>query len=84
MRKLTGEDESPKQNSLQLFEVTIIETIKHIVEIKATNHQEAEQIISDKWRENEYILAANNFLDVELKVVAVVKSNSQEPDFEKN
>jgi hypothetical protein len=32
---------------------------------------------------NEGILAANNFLDVEFKVVSVVKSNSQESDFEK-
>jgi len=83
MRKLTSGEESPEQNSLQLFEVTIIETIKHIVEIKAANQQEAEQIVSDKWQENECILAANNFLDVEFKVVSVVKNDSQEPDFEK-
>ena len=83
MRKLTGEKESPEQNPLQLFEVTIIETLKHVVEIEAIDQQEAEQIVSDNWQKNECILAANNFLDVEFKVVSVVKSNNQEPDFEK-
>ena len=83
MRKLTGEKENPEQNSLQLFEVTIIETLKHVVEIEAANQQEAEQIVSDNWQKNEGILAAHNFLDVEFKVVSVVKSNNQEPDSEK-
>lgn len=38
------------------FKVTIIETLKLTVEVEARNQYEAEQMISDKWKNSEYIL----------------------------
>ena len=52
-----------------LFEVTIAETLKLTVQIKARNQQEAEQIVSDNWYDSEYILGAENFVDVEFMAV---------------
>ena len=47
------------------FNVTITETLKMVVEVEAQNQQQAEQIVSDRWRNSEYILDADNFCEVE-------------------
>ena len=49
------------------FNVTITETLKMVVEVEAQNQQQAEQIVSDRWRNSEYILDADNFCEVSLQ-----------------
>ena len=55
---------------LQNFEVEIIEKLSKIVKVKAKNRNEAEQIVSDNWRAGQYILGAEDFIDVEFFTLA--------------
>ncbi len=54
-----------KQIVYKKFSVTITETLKMVVEVEAQNQQQAEQIVSDRWKNGEYILDADNFFGVE-------------------
>lgn len=54
-----------KQIIYKKFNITITETLKMVVEVEAQNQQQAEQIVSDRWRNSEYILDADNFCEVE-------------------
>lgn len=49
------------------YEVTITETLEMTVIIKASDKDEAEQTVSDNWRNSEYILDADNFTGVSFK-----------------
>ena len=60
----------------KLFKVTITETSKMVVEVEAKDRQEAEQIVSDNWRNSEYILDADNFIGVEFNAVPIVQVDS--------
>jgi hypothetical protein len=51
------------------FKVTITETLKLTVEVEAIDRHEAEQTVSDNWRNSGYVLTADNFADVEFKAV---------------
>jgi hypothetical protein len=51
------------------FKVTITETLKLGVEVEAGNEQEAEQIVSDNWRNSQYVLGAENFTNVEFNAI---------------
>ena len=53
------------------YKVEIIETLRHMVEVKAGNQQMAEQMVDDRWKHGEYILNADNFAGVEFKAVPV-------------
>ena len=53
------------------YKVEIIETLRHMVEVKAGNQQMAEQMVDDRWKDGEYILDADNFAGVEFKAVPV-------------
>ena len=55
------------------FMVTIIETLKHTVEIEAINPKDAEQLAYDKWKNSEYILSAENFVDVTFEIVPLIE-----------
>jgi len=57
-----------KQIVCKKFSVTITETLKMTVEAEAQNQQQAKQIVSDKWKNSEYILDADNFCGVEFTV----------------
>lgn len=57
----------------RLFEVTITETSKLTVKIEANDEKEAEQIVSDRWYDCEYILDSENFADVEFEAVPVIQ-----------
>lgn len=57
------------------FKVTITETLKRTVEVKAENQRQAEQIASDGWHSSKYILDAGNFVGVEFNAVPA-KNNS--------
>lgn len=49
---------------MKTYEVTITETLEMTVEVEAKNRLEAEQIISDRWRNGDYILDAETFQGV--------------------
>ena len=63
---------------MKVFNVTITETLKKTVQIKANNHDEAEQIASDNWRSSEYILDAECFSGVAFKAEVIQKSKDYE------
>lgn len=50
------------------YKVRIAETLVMDVDVEAENAQEAEQIVSDRWRDSEYLLDADNFAGVEFEV----------------
>lgn len=50
------------------FRVAITETLKLTVEVEAKDRHEAEQIVSDSWRNGEHVLTADNFSGVEFRV----------------
>ena len=47
------------------YKVTITETLKMNVVVEAEDQFEAEQIVSDRWHNGEYILDADNFIEVD-------------------
>jgi len=47
------------------FDVTITETLKMVVNVNADSKEEAEQIVADNWKAGEYILDADNFVEVD-------------------
>lgn len=47
------------------YKVTITETLKKDVYIEAENQAEAEQKAFDAWRNSEYVLVPDNFIDVD-------------------
>jgi hypothetical protein len=49
------------------FDVTITETLKLTVSVEASSKEEAEQMVNDQWRAGNYVLDADNFLDVEFE-----------------
>ncbi|GHV13445.1 hypothetical protein FACS1894219_08250 [Clostridia bacterium] len=51
------------------FKVTVTETLKLTVDVEAEDQTEAEQIASDNWKTGEYVLGADNFVDVEFEAV---------------
>lgn len=51
-----------------VFKVIITETLKLTVEVEAKDQHEAEQIVSDNWRNSEYILDASNFVGAVFEV----------------
>ena len=56
---------------LQTFKVTITERLQKPVIVDAGNLDEAEQIISNNWRNSEYVLGAEDFVDVEFEAELV-------------
>ena len=52
---------------LKEFEVEITETLRRTVTVEAADRDEAEQIVSDNWRNSEYVLDADNFIGVEFE-----------------
>ena len=54
--------ESPKM--LQEFKVTITEKLQKVVIVDAGSNEEAERIVYDRWRNSEYILTSEDFVDV--------------------
>lgn len=67
---------SRDKGSTQKLKVTITETLKMTVEIEAEDKQQAEQIVSENWKSGEYVLDADNFIDVEFKAIPIEEPNS--------
>ena len=57
----------------QKFKVTITETLKRVVEVVAEDSFEAEQKVTDGWHNGEYILEAEDFVDVDFDASAVTE-----------
>lgn len=54
------------------YSVTITEALKMMVTVEADDQQQAEQMVSDGWHNSNYILGAENFVDVEFEAVPAV------------
>lgn len=50
------------------YEVTITETLKRKVEVKAESAEEAQQMITDGWHNGEYVLLSDDFTNVDFEV----------------
>jgi hypothetical protein len=59
------------------YAVTIYETLKKTVEVEAASREEAEQFVSDKWRNSGYILGADNFDCVEFNTEPVKREKAR-------
>lgn len=47
------------------IDITITETLQKVVTVVASNQSEAEQIVSDQWKNSDHILDADHFVGVE-------------------
>ena len=50
------------------YEITITETLSQTVTVEAENEQQAKRIVSDRWKNGDYILDAEHFKGVEFSV----------------
>ena len=71
-----------KKNN-RLFKVTITEIMKKTVyveesELKEFTPQEAEQLVSDRWHNSEYILDADDFVGVEFQSEEVTEGGEED------
>lgn len=62
---------------MKKFEVTITETSEMTIEIKARNKAEAEEIISDRWHNGDYILDADNFVGADFKAKPIERDRDE-------
>jgi hypothetical protein len=51
------------------YEVTITETLKRTVSVEAKNRLEAEEIVTDDWKNGKYVLTADDFQGARFKAV---------------
>ena len=58
--------------STQWFDVTVTETLEQIVRVEARSSDEAEQIVANDWRKQEFVLDADNFTGVEFQASPVI------------
>lgn len=59
--------------SRQWFDVTITEKLKLVIRLEAGSKQEAEQIVADDWKRQEYVLGPEHFADVEFEALSIEK-----------
>jgi len=59
------------------FKVTITETLKLTVEVEAKDPMEAEQLVSDNWRNEQYVLTADNFVGAEFTACRCDQKNDE-------
>jgi hypothetical protein len=58
---------------MKTYKVTITETLQMEVEVEAASRAEAEQIAEDNWRNEDYILDADHFVEVTFKAQPPIK-----------
>ena len=58
-------------NSRRRFKVAIIETLELDVEVEASSHVEAEQLVAAAWENNEFVLDGGDFSGVEFRAALV-------------
>ena len=66
-----NEDKADDTGSPGSFNVTITETLRKVVTVEADSKIEAEQLVSENWRNSEYILDSDSFMGVEFNVAPV-------------
>ena len=54
-------------NGMKTYRVTISEKLQMNVEVEAKNRYEAERLVSNHWRNGDYILDADSFVDVSFR-----------------
>jgi len=59
-------------NSTKSYEVTITETLQKVITVDAASNDEAELITYNNWSAGDYILGAENFVDVDFNASLVV------------
>ena len=64
-------DGTQDRGLLRKFKVTITETLSMTVTVEAETSEEAEQMVSDEWRNGIHILDAQNFVGVEFETTPV-------------
>lgn len=52
------------------YEVTITETLQRTVSVEADSKEAAERMVSDGWNNEDYVLDAEDFIDVDFKTTA--------------
>lgn len=57
--------------SSRKFKVTITETLKLDITVKASDSQQATQMVADGWHSGKFILNSDNFVDVDFEVGTV-------------
>lgn len=65
---LQSREENKGEITESEFQVTITETSKMTVTVEANSPEDAKQIACDNWHKGEYILDADNFVDVDFEV----------------
>lgn len=63
---------------MKTYKVTITETLKMEVEIQADSIADAEEMISEKWNDGEYVLDADHFVGADFQAEPVQKQRSYE------
>ncbi len=53
---------------MEIYKVEIVEMLRRTVEVEAASYDEAERIVSGRWRDSEYVLDADDFDGVEFRV----------------
>mgnify|MGYP001167486515 CR=1 FL=1 len=54
---------------MKSYKVAITEKLQMTVEVEANSRLEAEQLVSDRWHNSDYILDADHFKGVDFKAV---------------
>ena len=58
-------EDAQKRPVPRLFNVRITETLQKLVTIEADTLEHAEQVVSDNWKNSQYILGADDFIGVD-------------------
>ena len=58
------------------YTIEITETLQRQIEIKANSHDEALKIIKEKYKNEEIVLTADDFIDVEFKNLSKSKTKN--------
>ncbi len=61
------------------YDVTITETLSATVTVEAENEQQARELVSDRWKNSEYILDADHFKGVDF----TARRSKRSRDFER-
>ncbi len=60
---------------MKTYEVTITETLQKTVIVEAVSREQAQEIIEQKWKDCDYVLDADDFVDVDFTAVKVKERN---------
>lgn len=76
-----GKEHNMEENTnKKYFRVAITETLRRTVTVEAESEEEAHQKVSDRWHNNEYVLAAEDFDGVEFYVTGEGTAEEAEKD----